>query len=78
MSRDRRLKIDGGAFFFTLALADRGSDLLGRVLINSAQCPHRSESDRFAAPPRSDAIGQELHFELQKRASCFAQPAEII
>jgi hypothetical protein len=28
MSRYRRLKIDGGAFFSTLALADRGSDLL--------------------------------------------------
>jgi hypothetical protein len=30
MSRDRRLKIEGGAFLFTLALADRGSDLLVR------------------------------------------------
>jgi hypothetical protein len=29
MSRYRRLKIEGGAFFYTLALADRGSDLLG-------------------------------------------------
>ena len=28
MSRYRRLKIEGGAFFYTLALADRGSDLL--------------------------------------------------
>ncbi len=28
MSRYRRLKIEGGAFFFTLALAARGSDLL--------------------------------------------------
>jgi hypothetical protein len=27
MSRYRRLKIEGGAFFFTLALAGRGSDL---------------------------------------------------
>jgi hypothetical protein len=25
-----RLKIEGGAFFYTLALADRGSDLLIR------------------------------------------------
>ena len=25
MSRYRRLKIEGGAFFFTLALADRGA-----------------------------------------------------
>jgi hypothetical protein len=47
MSRYRRLKIEGGAFFYMLALADRGSDLLGRVLINSAQCPLRSESDRL-------------------------------
>jgi hypothetical protein len=30
MSRYRRLKIEGGAFFYTLALADRGSDLLVR------------------------------------------------
>jgi hypothetical protein len=28
LSRYRRLKIEGGAFFFTLALADRDSDLL--------------------------------------------------
>jgi REP-associated tyrosine transposase len=28
MSRYRRLKIEGGTFFFTLALADRRSDLL--------------------------------------------------
>jgi hypothetical protein len=27
-SRYRRFKIEGGAFFYTLALADRGSDLL--------------------------------------------------
>jgi hypothetical protein len=30
MSRYRRLKIEGGAFFCTLALADHGSDLLAR------------------------------------------------
>ena len=30
MSRYRRLKIEGGAFSFTLALADRGGDLLVR------------------------------------------------
>jgi hypothetical protein len=30
MSRYRRLKIEGGAFFYTLALADRGGDLLVR------------------------------------------------
>jgi len=30
MSRYRRLRIEGGTFFFTLALADRGSDLLVR------------------------------------------------
>jgi hypothetical protein len=27
MSRYRRLKVEGGAFFYTLALADRGGDL---------------------------------------------------
>jgi hypothetical protein len=30
MSRYRRLKIEGGAFFYTLALADHGSGLLAR------------------------------------------------
>jgi putative transposase len=30
MSRYRRLNIEGGAFFFTLVLADRGGDLLVR------------------------------------------------
>ena len=30
MSRYRRPKIEGGAFFHTLAFADRGSDLLVR------------------------------------------------
>ena len=30
MSRFRRLKIEGGAFFYTLALANRDSDLLVR------------------------------------------------
>jgi hypothetical protein len=30
ISRHRRLKIEAGAFFYTLALADRGSDLLVR------------------------------------------------
>jgi putative transposase len=32
MSRYRRVKIEGGAFFFTLALADRSSDLLVREI----------------------------------------------
>jgi hypothetical protein len=31
MSRYRRPKIEGGVFFYTLALADRGSDLLIRI-----------------------------------------------
>jgi len=57
MSRYRPLKIEGGALFYTLALADRGSDQLRRVLMNSAQCPLRSESDPLAALPRSDAMG---------------------
>src|SRR5690348_8179779 len=30
MTRYRRAKIEGGTFFFTVALADRGSDLLVR------------------------------------------------
>src|SRR5579872_3464372 len=32
MSRYRRIKLEGGAFFFTLALADRSSDLLTREI----------------------------------------------
>jgi putative transposase len=32
MSRYRRLRIEGGAFFFTLSLADRSSDLLVRQI----------------------------------------------
>jgi hypothetical protein len=32
MSRYRRLKIEGGAFFYTLAPADRGSDLSVRFV----------------------------------------------
>jgi hypothetical protein len=35
MSRYRRRKIDGGAFVYTLALADRGSDLLS---VTSSVC----------------------------------------
>jgi hypothetical protein len=51
MSRYWRLKIEGGASFYALALTDRGSDLLGRVLMNSAQCPLPSNSDRLVALP---------------------------
>jgi putative transposase len=32
MSRYRRVKLEGGAFFFTLAIADRSSDLLTREI----------------------------------------------
>jgi putative transposase len=32
MSRYRRVKLEGGLFFFTLALADRSSDLLVRQI----------------------------------------------
>ncbi len=39
MSRYRRVKIEGGLFFFTLALADRSSDLLVRH-IERAQCAY--------------------------------------
>jgi hypothetical protein len=31
MPRYRRLKIEGGAFFYTLALGGRGNDLLVRI-----------------------------------------------
>jgi hypothetical protein len=35
MSRYRRVKIEGGAFFFTLALADRSDNLLIREIERS-------------------------------------------
>jgi putative transposase len=46
MSRYRRLKIEGGVFFFTLALADRRSDLfvrhIERLLAgNRRECPQQ-------------------------------------
>jgi putative transposase len=46
MSRYRRLKIEGGAFFYTLALADRDSDLLVRhierlIAGNRRGCPQQ-------------------------------------
>jgi hypothetical protein len=41
MPRHRRLKIEGGAFFVALALADLGSDLSVRALINAAPCTIR-------------------------------------
>jgi hypothetical protein len=71
MSRYRRLKI-GGALFYTLALADRGSDLLGRVLINSAQRPLRSESHRLAALPRSDAMADTVEKGKNEPIEIFA------
>jgi hypothetical protein len=45
MSRYRRLKIEGGAFFFTLALADRGSDLLVCYIERTA-CPQEPIAGR--------------------------------
>jgi hypothetical protein len=38
---------------------------LGRVLINPAQCPLRSESDRIAASPRNVAMG---HYSISDLA----------
>jgi putative transposase len=49
MSRYRRLKAEGGTFFFTVTLADRSSDLLVR------------EVDRLRAVYRS--IGQRFPFQ---------------
>jgi hypothetical protein len=49
-AQDRRQCI-----FYALAPADRRSMLLGRILINSYQCPFRSKRDRLAALPGSDS-----------------------
>ncbi len=46
MSRYRRAKIEGGAFFFTLALADRSSDLLVRE-IDRLRCAYKVAQDRL-------------------------------
>ncbi len=52
------------AKMFTQGQAERKDTLgnavfkLGRVLINTSQCPLRCESDRNAALPRNDAKGQ--------------------
>jgi hypothetical protein len=48
MSRYRRLKIEGGAFFYTLAVVDRGSDLLVRQ-------QNREARKRYLAAPLLDA-----------------------
>jgi hypothetical protein len=51
MSRYRRLKIEGGAFFITLALPDCGSDLLIRHIErllagNRRGCPQQVRARR--------------------------------
>jgi len=46
MSRYRRLKIEGGVFFFTVALANRSSDLLVRE-INRLRSAYVSAQTRF-------------------------------
>jgi hypothetical protein len=56
MSHYRRANIEGGIFFFTLALADRSSDLLVRqidrlrrsyeVMETPASCPEASANKR--------------------------------
>src|SRR5438067_13905282 len=46
MARYRRVKIEGALFFFTLALADRSSDLLVRH-IERARCAYAVVQKRF-------------------------------
>jgi putative transposase len=46
MSRYRRAKIEGGAFFFTLTLADRSSDLLIRE-INRSRRAYKAVQQRL-------------------------------
>jgi len=46
MTRYRRAKIEGGVFFFTVALADRSSDLLVRD-IERLQRVYTSIQDRY-------------------------------
>jgi hypothetical protein len=71
MSRYRRLKIEGGAFFFTLVLADRGgnaTELLWRLPPSSAQAALRIFPGLLALP---FAPAQWDHATiLWKRISC--------
>jgi putative transposase len=46
MSRYRRVKIEGGLFFFTVALADRSSDLLVRQ-IERLRRSYKTTQDHF-------------------------------
>jgi putative transposase len=46
MSRYRRLKVEGGTFFFTVTLADRSSDLLVRE-VDRLRTAYRSVQRRF-------------------------------
>jgi putative transposase len=46
MSRYRRLKVEGGTFFFTVTLADRSSDLLVRE-VDRLRAAYRSVQRRF-------------------------------
>jgi hypothetical protein len=58
-----------------LALADRGSDLVGRVLVNSAQRPLRSESDRlWSLSTCTNSISR--CFVAQMFAQQYAKPAQ--
>ena len=53
MSRYRRLLIEGGAFFFTLALADRRSDLLVRR--------YRALAPRLRRDGKSPSVRDRCH-----------------
>ena len=64
MSRYRRARIEGGAFFFTLALADRSSDVLVREIdrlrrayrITQDRLPFETVADLYPARPSSRAL----------------------
>jgi putative transposase len=61
MSRYRRAKIEGGAFFFTVTIADRSSDLLIRQierLRHAYKLAHKRlpfETVAICVLPRSDS-----------------------
>ena len=66
MSRYRRLKIEGGAFFYTLALADRSNDLLVRHierLRHTFPASHHSLTHLLPLAPHN--ILGDAHFDRQ-------------
>src|SRR5262245_46116723 len=73
MARYRRAKVEGGVFFFTVALADRSSDLPGAAHRQAARGLHirsrtlsiRDDCDlRIAGPPARHLVAATGRYEF--------------